>query len=152
MKRRFFLSFLLIATLRPAIAQTTPTVKTPLELITAYNQALLQCNAEALDRLFALDYIEVSPLGEVDDRKKVIQVYKDIKEQPKGLTQLLFEEPVIRTYGQLAVVIGRESFVLEGGARRSLRTTFVCRLQNKQWQLVSAHFTGIRPPALPKSQ
>ncbi len=123
-------------------ASVTVSAGDPIALIQSYNEATRSFRPDMLESVFAPDYTEVSPVGEVDARAKVISFYPAGKSS--GLKAIRLEEPQIRRYGDIAVVIGKEVF--EGAsAAMAMRATFVCRKQKKRWWLVSAQFTGIRP-------
>ena len=86
----------------------------------------------------------------MDDRAKVLRFYQPT-EKPTGIQSVHLEELLVRTYGDIAVVIGKEVFEREGGVRIAMRATSVCRKTKKQWQLVSSQFTGTRPVPPPKN-
>lgn len=115
----------------------------PLALLSTYNDAIQNFKPDVLQAVFAPDYTEVSPVGEVDGRSKVLTFYQPT-DKPTGIKSIRLEEPLVRTYGDIAVVIGKEVFEREGGRAIAMRATFVCRRTNQRWQLVSAQFTGIR--------
>jgi hypothetical protein len=140
-------AFLLLALL-PVQPQTPPMVAAadPLALIQTYNEATRTFRPDLLEAVFAPDYTEVSPVGEVDERAKVIRFYP--AGQTTNLKAIRLEEPLVRRYGDIAVVIGKTVFETQRGSM-ALRTTFVCRRQKKRWWLVSSQFTGIRPPVPP---
>lgn len=64
------------------------------------------------------------------------------------------DEFSIRRYGETAVVIARLNYALTSEGRplppRAMRATFVCRKEKSGWKIVSAQYTGIRPPAAPQ--
>ncbi len=136
---------LLLALLAPAVPQTKADDAGPIALLRTYNDAIQNFQPEKLQQVFALDYTEVSPVGEVDSREKVLRFYQPT-EKPTGIKSIHLDEPRVRLYGDMAVVIGKEVFEREGAPSMAMRATFVCRQIKKHWQLVSAQFTGIRPP------
>jgi uncharacterized protein (TIGR02246 family) len=108
-------------------------------------------DAAALDRLLTADYVEVSPLGEVDARDRVLGFYRpELKPPPEKMTASMdvtdFSQ---RTYGDTAVVIVRiDATITSDGKQlppRSLRATFVCRRVAGGWRMASAQYTTIRP-------
>lgn len=133
-----------------ALLQTPPlqsvSAGEPIALIQTYNEATKSFRPDLLGSIFAPDYTEVSPVGEVDSRAKVISFYPAGKSS--GLKAIRLEEPLVRRYGDIAVVIGKEVFESPSGSM-AMRATFVCRKQKKRWWLVSAQFTGIRPVKKP---
>jgi ketosteroid isomerase-like protein len=105
-----------------------------------------------LERIYASDFIEISPVGEVDPREKTIGFYKPEAnpDRDKMKMAVTTDEFLIRTYGNFAVVIARITFAQAGNepsARPpiSVRATLVCRKEKGVWKIGSAQYTGIRP-------
>ena len=92
-----------------------------------------------LARLTAPDYVEISPVGEVDPREKMLGFYSLDKKRPAP--PLTLGERSVRFYDRVAVATARLSY---GPA--SLRGVYVARRGPKGWTLVSAQFTPIREP------
>ncbi len=120
-------------------------------LVSQLIDAQTRYDAPALDRLFASDYIEISPLGEFDPREAVLGFYAP-SEKPdpaKMSTSVEAAEHSIRSDGKVAIVIARLNFsiTLDGKALppRSLRATFVMRKEGAAWKFASAQYTSIRP-------
>ena len=134
-------------------AQTQNKQDKPLKTLVKYMvDAQLAYDATALGKMFTADYIEISPLGEFDPREKVLGFYKP-EEKPDGnklTASVEIGETSIRNYGRFAVVIVRLNFAMTSEGKslppRSLRTTMVCRNEKGVWKIVSAQYTGIRPP------
>ena len=106
-----------------------------------------------LETIYASDFIEISPIGEVDPREKTIGFYRPEAnpDRDKVKTTVTTDEFLIRTYGNFAVVIARITFAQAGSepsARPpfSVRATIVCRKESGAWKISSAQYTGIRPP------
>ncbi len=106
-----------------------------------------------LERIYASDFIEISPIGEVDPREKTIGFYKPEANpnRDKVKPTVTSDEFLIRTYGNFAIVIARIAFAQTGNeppARPpfSVRVTLVCRKEKGAWKIGSAQYTGIRPP------
>lgn len=151
------LTLVLLSTL-PATAREegdgTPDATPEQELLAASQavaDAQVQFDLEALDALLAPDYVEVSPIGEVDERAEVLSFYTpEAKEkmlaggvQPISVSLV---EPRIRTYGNHAVVVTRQDAELEvqgASQRRSFRATYHFRRIDDKWLLQSAQFTPI---------
>jgi uncharacterized protein (TIGR02246 family) len=112
-------------------------------------------DAAALDKLLTPDYIEISPVGEVDPREKVLGFYKpELKPPTEKMTAATdATDFTIRNYGKLAVIIVRLNYTITSEGKplppRSLRATFVCRTEKSVWRVASAQYTGIlsRPTA-----
>ncbi|MEP6925169.1 MAG: nuclear transport factor 2 family protein [Pyrinomonadaceae bacterium] len=146
-----------------AQAQTKPDSKTETELKDLVNQmtdAQIKYDAAALDKVFASDYIEISPVGEFDPREKVLGFYSpEAKAQEGGAPATVAASDFsIRVYDdKFAVVISRFTFdrqIKDQTPRPpvNLRATVVCRKEKGAWKIVTASYTGIRaqlqpPPA-----
>ena len=78
MKLRFFLLSAILLTLSTAaFAQAESKNDTELKaLVQRMVGAQMAFDEKSLDAIFTADYIEVSPLGEVDPREKVLGFYK----------------------------------------------------------------------------
>ena len=100
-----------------------------------------------LDEVLAPDYVEISPLGEVDPRDKVMSFYTPDKKIADPPTAVL-DEIATRIYGETAVTIGKVTFQVKGpdgaAAARSMRCVFVTRIIDRKWKVVSAQYTPIR--------
>jgi uncharacterized protein (TIGR02246 family) len=114
-------------------------------------------DAAALDRIYASDYVEISPVGEVDLRDKAIGFYK--LQDPKGImkTTSAADEFSVRNYGNFAIIIARIIFSQTGNemparALASFRATYVCRKEKGKWKISSVQVTGIRRPRPPQTK
>jgi len=64
----------------------------------------------ALDRLLTADYVEVSPVGDVDERAKVIGFYSaDAKAKSPEVSSIVIDQPTVRIDGTHAIVIVRQT-------------------------------------------
>lgn len=131
--------------------------KNLIALITQAISAQANFDAEALDRIYASDYVEISPIGEVDPREKAIGFYK--LKPPSGTMKTTSgaEEISVRNYGNFAVLTARIIFSQAGNEMpsrilTSFRATYVCRKENGKWKISSFQVTGIRPPRPPQSK
>lgn len=114
------------------------------DLVQRFTAAQSNMDAAALKALTADDYIEISPLGEVDPRDKMLSFYTEKRPSPAATV----DDVTTRMLGDTAIVIARISYtrVVDGQTQqRSLRSTFVAEKRNGAWKLVSAHYTPIRP-------
>jgi uncharacterized protein (TIGR02246 family) len=152
-KRTGFLlliSFLCLSALRAA-AQTGKSAEA--EVVAVVQQladAQRTFDQAALERLLALDYVEVSPVGDVDERAKVIGFYSaEAKSKAPPVSSITIDETTVRTYGDHAVVIARQTMNINaGGTNRPvvMRTTSHLRKINGAWRISSVQYTGVRPP------
>lgn len=112
-------------------------------------------DAAALNRIFTLDFIEVSPVGEFDPREKVLSFYTTKAKAEAGnmSASLDISEYSIRTYEKFAVVISKFTYTVTADGKplppRSMRVTIVFRKEKGEWKIASAQYTGVRL-ALPK--
>jgi ketosteroid isomerase-like protein len=100
-----------------------------------------------LRAITADNYIEISPLGEVDSREKMLSFYDADKRGAAPAIRI--DEPSVRTFDQSAIVNARLTYDIGAqGQTRSvaMRASYVARRQEGKWQLVSSQYTPIRPP------
>ena len=113
-------------------------------LVDRFETARFQHDPAALTKTLAVDYEEISPIGEVDARDKVLGFYApELKRPAPAMTG---EPLVIRSRGDVAVITTRKSFTLPSGAARSVRIRYVAERAAGKWLLVSTQYTPI-PPA-----
>lgn len=115
--------------------------------------AQVNYDTATLDKIYASDYVEISPVGEYDPREKAIGFYKPEATPNRDKIKRILEtdEFTIRNYGKFAVLIFRltASRTVEGQTPRSpvsFRTTFVCRKEKGEWKIASVQYTGMRTP------
>lgn len=148
--KAIILSFLLFGVTSSSFAQKGETssleslIKQHVDAQTAFDRA-------RLDEITSADYIEISPVGEFDPKAKMLDFYKS-EMKPNGIevgTRL--SEFSTRAYDKFGVVIVRIDYTMTRGGSpmppRSMRATFACRKEKGGWKIVSAQYTGIRPPA-----
>ena len=115
-------------------------------------------DAAAMDRIFASDYIEISPAGEFDPREKVLGFYTPKAKAEAGSVtpSLEVSEYSFRTYDKFAVVISKFTYTITADGKtmppRSMRVTTVFRKEKGEWKIASTQYTGIRPSSPPKLQ
>lgn len=138
---------LLLSTLASAQA---PSERELLAVVLGLADAQRSFDQAAMERLLADDYIEVSPVGEVDLRAKVLGFYTpDQKGKGPLPSSVVLDEPNIRVYGDHAVVIARQTINMEvGGVARAvvMRTTAQLRKVAGAWRIASMRYTPIPPP------
>jgi ketosteroid isomerase-like protein len=116
-------------------------------LVQRHAQAQTNFDQATLKATTAENFVEISPVGEVDTREKMLSFYAP--EQKRSSPQLRLDEPAVRIFGDTALVSARLSYGLnqDGVARTfAMRAGYVARLVDNQWLLVSAQYTGIRSP------
>lgn len=118
-------------------------------LVRQMTDAQMAYDAAALDKLFAADYVEISPVGELDDRQKVLGFYQPGSKPPAGspVPKLSITETTTRSHGDHAIMITRFNYTFAGApasAARSMRVMLVFRKEKGSWKIASAQYTGIR--------
>jgi uncharacterized protein (TIGR02246 family) len=159
-KMLIWLLLLVVYGIAPAAAQTQSGRSSDDESVRALVKQAVSAQANfdapALEKIYASDYLEVSPIGGVDPRDKAIGFYKP---QASGANQVKpavsADEFQIRFYRDVAVVVSRITFSQEGSATPqrppiSFRATHVCRKEGGRWKISSVQVTGIRPPRPPQ--
>jgi ketosteroid isomerase-like protein len=121
-----------------------------------YFEAVRRNDAATLESLLAVDYIEVSPLGQVDKRAQVIGFYRVAAGAQTGqaseVTEVAVDELSVRIYGDVAVAVVGESFKMNVAGKpvaRPMRSTLVWQRAGGAWKIVSSHHTTVRPPLAP---
>ncbi|HEX8032030.1 MAG TPA: nuclear transport factor 2 family protein [Vicinamibacterales bacterium] len=142
---------ILIVTAQAALA---PAERAVVAVVQQLADAQRNFDQPALERLLTTDYVEVSPVGDVDERAKVIGFYSaDAKAKSPVVSSIAIDEPNVRIDGEHATVIVRQTTNIgPAGASRAvvMRVTAHLRRNGNTWQIASTHYTGIRPPARPQ--
>lgn len=128
-------------------ANAAPSDTELVALVQRHAQAQSNFDQATLKATTAENFVEISPVGEVDKREKMLSFYAPEKKRPSP--QLRVDEPAVRVFGDTAVVSARLSYSLnqDGDARTfAMRAGYVARFVDNQWLLVSAQYTGIRSP------
>jgi ketosteroid isomerase-like protein len=120
-------------------------------LVKQMTDAQINYDAAALDKIFAADYIEISPVGEFDSRAKVLGFYSPEANAKAGNAKPTIEanDFSIRVYEKqnFAIVITRLTFLRAVTLPPfNMRATIVCRKEKGAWKIASVQYTGIRPP------
>lgn len=152
----FFLTLLLAFTLS-AFAQTDKE-KEVISVAKKAAEAQENYDWQTLERIYASDYVEISPKGEIDEREKAIGFYKvDDAETAKSKSpKYILDEFKVRHYGKFAIIITRFSF---GSKADSGKPPFPVgiviyslRKEKGEWKIYSAQFTPFpRPQTPPKT-
>lgn len=152
-KLRFVMLALLLAGGNIHAAEPQASTEKQLVAITqAVADAQLRFDHKALDAMLAPDYVEISPIGDVDERAEVLGFYT-----PQAKAQMLaggmqpvsvaIDAPRVRVYGDQAIVIARQVATLTVKNARQVRTF---RMQHHfrrlggKWLLQSAQYTPMR--------
>jgi ketosteroid isomerase-like protein len=148
-KPRFAFQCMAFALACAGNAMAAPDAGSPalVELVQRHAEAQRDFDQATLKAVTAENYVEVSPAGEVDSREKMLSFYAP--EQKRASPQLTVTEPMVRLLGDTAVVLAKLNYTMgaEGQARTfAMRASYVAQLKDGKWKLVSAQYTGIRPP------
>ena len=104
-------------------------------------QAQVHADAEALDRIYADDFIGVGPSGTVRTKPQVIA---DFTSHDLKFQSITTEEVQVRVYGNTAVETGRSTMIGEDKGKdvpRDTRFTRVWVKQQGRWRLVANHYS-----------
>ena len=128
--------------------------QTPLEAIrttlTQNNEAVRVYDPVALDRLFHPDYVEVSPVGEVDSRERTLSFYKVPEgKKPTSPDSISFDELSVRMPAKdVALAVYRLTMTFKNGDKKfemQFRATSCLKLEKGQWLIFGTQAVGIRP-------
>ncbi|MBS1792453.1 MAG: nuclear transport factor 2 family protein [Acidobacteria bacterium] len=156
MKKIILSSFLLALLTCSGIAQN----KQEEEVIAvAKKAAAAQENYDpaTLEKIYAADYVEISPRGEIDVRDKAIGFYKvaDVEQVRAKTPRFILDEFKVRHYGKFAMIIARFSIGPKNDAQKPPTplgiVIYALRREKDEWKIYSAQFTPFprpeRPPA-----
>lgn len=150
MKLKVFVFLLLLSSV--SIFAQTKDEDALKSLVKQMTDAQQNYDANALDKIFTADYIEISPVGEFDPRDKVLGFYKPELKPPADKMMATTEATdfSIRVYDKFAIVITHLNYTIVSEGKtlppRSIRAMLVCRKEKGAWKIASAQYTGIRPP------
>ncbi len=128
-----------------ATAPMAATQDAPLRaLVERFEAARTGFDPAALDRTLAPDYEEISPIGDVDTRDKMLGYYAPEARHPAP--PMVSTDIVVHVQGPMGIVTARRTISLPNGTTRSVRVRYVARKAQADWRLVSTQYTPI-PPA-----
>ncbi len=117
-------------------------------VVDRFNAARAGFDSAALAETLAPDYQEISPVGDVDDRAKVLNFYR--ADQRRAGPAIEHADRRTTLHGTFAVETERLSFTMRRpdgvAATRSVRVRYVAMRSGRDWRLLSAQYTPI-PPA-----
>jgi ketosteroid isomerase-like protein len=125
---------------KPADAQILTVLRTLVDSQVTFDQ-------KKMETVLAPDYVEISPIGDVDPRAKVLSFYDPAEKGNAPVGKAALEEVSTRTYGDTAVTVSKLTFNLQtpqGVVSRPMRAVFVTRKTAGGWLIVSSQFTPIR--------
>lgn len=129
--------------------QAATIATTPQEAVQHYVHAESKFDLDALKAVLDPQFIEISPLGQVDDHAAVLSFYAPEKKVVGPPVQLA--QTVVHDHGDTAVVSAQLSYEMQGHAM-TLTLGAVTRKTPQGWLLLSAQYTPVRQnrnPAAP---
>lgn len=130
----------------PVDGQAAAIATTPQGAVQQYVQAESKFDLDALKAVLDPRFIEISPLGQVDDHAAVLSFYAPEKKVVGPPVQLA--QTVVHDHGDTAVVSAQLSYQMQGHAM-TLTLGAVARKTPLGWQLLSAQYTPVRPSQKP---
>ncbi|RYG34907.1 nuclear transport factor 2 family protein [bacterium] len=130
--------------------QEVPKLSPVESTLQAFAEAVRTLDGKALEPLLHRDYVEVSPLGDVDPRVKVLSYYEiPAENRPKEYPKFRMEDLIIRTpTSDTAVAIFKQTAIFATGpmkGERSFRATAMLRKEGDKWLMYSFQATPLRP-------
>lgn len=124
------------------------------EPIYRHFQATLDYTPEVLEQVLHKEYIEISPLGDIDNREKTIGYYlPELKSKSKNPDSFKISEASVRKASpESLVAIYRVTYLIKSGEKTvelPIRVTTVLVKIGEEYKIFSNHFTGIRPKTKP---
>lgn len=133
-----------------ASEQTRPSAHEALvRIVEDFIRAQRTFDVPRLTALTTPDYLEISPVGEVDSREKMLSFYAP--ERKSSAPTIEIREPVVRVFRDSAIVVGKLAYTIQAPGQpprlMELRASFVAHCVAGRWKLASAQYTAIRPAA-----
>jgi len=132
----------------PAFAQTRasegPAILAVLQTLV---DSQVTFDQKRMDAVLAPDYVEVSPVGDVDPRAKVLSFYAPDQKPNAPVGKAALSEVTTRSYGETAVTVAKLTFNLttpNGVMSREMRSVYVTRKIGGKWLVVSSQFTPMK--------
>ncbi len=130
----------------PFVALAGDGASSPEEAAQRYFRAEAQFDLGALKAVLDPQFVEISPLGEVDEHDKVLSFYAP--EQKVAAPPMQFEPYAVRRHGDFAVLSTRATMTVKEQSR-SMTVGLTARRDADGWKLLSAQYTVLRPKAAP---
>jgi len=117
-----------------------------LQLVEAFTRAQHDFDQARLRALTTDNYVEISPIGEVDPRDKMLGFY-DPGKKVDGPAMTVSDTNVRMVGRDVAIAVTMISYSLptrDGVRAVAMRAVFTARRDGRTWKLVSAQYTPIR--------
>lgn len=133
--------------LATSVQAATPALSEAQQAAEAYVQATVHFDADALPGLLAPTYQEISPVGDVDPRARVLGFYPAEQHgKTPDVTAELTDWQVQEPSAGIAVTSAKLTYrSLKDGSEYPLRVQFVLQKIQGHWRLLSSQYTPIRP-------
>ena len=119
-------------------------------LVDSFTRAQRDYDPSKLAALTTPNYVEVSPIGDVDTREEMLGFYAPDKKRVSP--ELVISDRLVKLQGDGAVLLAKLSFAAPGpgGTTRtvSMRASFIARRTGGEWRLAAAHYTPLRSQGL----
>lgn len=112
------------------------------ELVRQFGDAQRNPDPVVLRALTSEQFVEISPLGDVDPREKMIGFY--VRDPARVPPQITIDEQTVRMFGDSAIVNLRLTLNVNGQTR-AMRSSYVAHKEGSGWKMVSAQHTPMRP-------
>lgn len=105
-----------------------------------------------LDKIYASDYVEISPKGEIDSREKAIGFYKveNVENVRAKTPRYILDEFQVRRYKDFAMIISKFSIGFKTDTQKPPSPVglvlYGLRKEKGEWKIYSAQFTPFPPP------
>lgn len=120
---------------------TTECAPEAVRVVEDYVEAQNRLDTSRMARLMDTDYVEISPLGALDDRSDVLGFYSDANASRQDIA---LEVDTLRTWDAGCAIVASLVLKLATGERR-LRVTYTLRRAARTWRIVVVQYTAIRP-------
>ncbi|WP_379654919.1 nuclear transport factor 2 family protein [Pseudoxanthomonas sp. UC19_8] len=125
----------------PTAAAPSALPATPEDALRQYQQAELDFDLDRLRQVLDASFVEISPLGQVDEHDAVLSFYAPDKKV--AAPPVTMDEVVVRAHGDAAVLSAQLHYVV-GERAMAMRLGATAKRTPQGWVLVSAQYTPIK--------
>lgn len=157
MKNAIILIFAAMLSVTSAFSQDTQNEEV-IAIVRQAAKAQENYDPATLEKIYADDYIEISPLGEIDERAEAIGFYKvdDVEKAKARTPRYLLDEFKVRRYKNFAMVISRFSIGFKNDPTKAPSPVglilYALRKEKGVWRIYSAQLTPFPPPRAPNNK
>jgi ketosteroid isomerase-like protein len=112
------------------------------DLVRKFYDAQINHDPDVLRAITSEQYVEISPLGDVDPRERMIGFY--VKDPARVPSPATVDERTVRVFGDSAMVTMKVTLTINGQPR-SMRSSYLAHKEGAEWKIISAQHTPIRP-------